>query len=427
MAQVPWKVNKHALSWAEHVEQKSMEQIIDLSKMPFIFKHVAVMPDVHFGLGASVGTVIPTLGAIIPAAVGVDIGCGMIAARTSLTEKDMPDDLSDIRGAIEHQVPLSAGRYNSRVKGTAKAHVDLLEADAENSRRLVFYDKVDKRWRRQIGSLGSGNHFIELVLDERCRVWIFLHSGSRGIGNKIAQHHIEVAQAYVQQHHISLPNPDLAYLVEGTREFDDYITDLRWAQKFALLNRDEMASRVVKLLTHRFPDMEIEEEFDCHHNFTQREEHMGENIWVSRKGAIEAREGQLGLIPGSMGTRSYVVRGKGNPEAFRSAPHGAGRRLSRGAAKRTLTMDDFDRDMEGIEVRRSNAFLDELPAAYKDIDDVMRLAETLVEPVHQFRQSRQRQGRIDLFWARLKVVEGGDASRSPLVSLLRTSTRSSAT
>ena len=206
MAQIPWKVNKHALSWAEHVEQKSMEQIIDLSKMPFIFKHVAVMPDVHFGLGASVGTVIPTLGAIIPAAVGVDIGCGMIAARTSLTEKDLPDDRSDIRGAIEHQVPLSAGRYNSRVKGTAKAHVDLLEADAENSRRLVFYDKLDKRWRRQIGSLGSGNHFIELVLDERGRVWIFLHSGSRGIGNKIAQHHIEVAQAYVQQHHISLPN-----------------------------------------------------------------------------------------------------------------------------------------------------------------------------------------------------------------------------
>ena len=386
MAQVPWKVSKHALSWADHIESKSLEQIIDLSKMPFIFKHVAVMPDVHFGLGASVGTVIPTLGAIIPAAVGVDIGCGMIAARTSLTEKDMPDDRSDIRGAIEHQVPLSAGRYNSRVKGTAKTHVDLLEADAENSRRLAYYDKLDKRWRRQIGSLGSGNHFIELVLDERGRVWIFLHSGSRGIGNKIAQHHIEVAQAYVEQHNISLPNPDLAYLVEGTREFDDYITDLRWAQKFALLNRDEMASRIVKLLTHRFPDMEIEEEFDCHHNFTQREEHMGENIWVSRKGAIEAREGQLGLIPGSMGTRSYVVRGKGNPEAFRSAPHGAGRRLSRGAAKRTLTMDDFDRDMKGIEVRRSNAFLDELPAAYKDIDDVMRLAETLVEPVHQFRQ-----------------------------------------
>ena len=386
MTQAPWKVNKHALSWAEHVEQKSLEQIIDLSKMPFIFEHVAVMPDVHFGLGASVGTVIPTLGAIIPAAVGVDIGCGMIAARTSLTEKDMPDDLSDIRGAIEHQVPLSAGRYNSRVRGTAKAHADLLEADADNSRRLVFYDKVDKRWRRQIGSLGSGNHFIELVLDERCRVWIFLHSGSRGIGNKIAQHHIEVAQAYVEQHHVSLPNPDLAYLVEGTQEFDDYITDLRWAQKFALLNRDEMASRVVKLLTHRFPEMEIKEEFDCHHNFTQREEHMGEDIWVSRKGAIEAREGQLGLIPGSMGTRSYVVRGKGNPAAFRSAPHGAGRRLSRGAAKRTLTMDDFDRDMEGIEVRRSDAFLDELPAAYKDIDDVMRLAESLVEPVHQFRQ-----------------------------------------
>ena len=180
MTQAPWKVNNHALSWAEHVEQKSMEQIIDLSKMPFIFEHVAVMPDVHFGLGASVGTVIPTLGAIIPAAVGVDIGCGMIAARTSLTEGDLPDDLSDIRGAIEHQVPLSAGRYNSRVRGTAKAHADLLEADAENSRRLVFYDKVDKRWRRQIGSLGSGNHFIELVLDERGRVWIFLHSGSRG-------------------------------------------------------------------------------------------------------------------------------------------------------------------------------------------------------------------------------------------------------
>ena len=386
MTQIPWKVSEHALSWADHIEPQSRQQIVELSTMPFIFTHVAVMPDVHFGLGASVGTVIPTLGAIIPAAVGVDIGCGMIAARTSLVEADVPGDLSDVRRAIEQQVPLSAGRYNSRVRGTAKAHADLLEADAAESGRLAFYDKVDKRWRRQIGSLGSGNHFIELVLDESARVWVFLHSGSRGIGNRIAQHHIKVARAWVEQLAVSLPNPDLAYLAEGTREFDDYVTDLRWAQKFALLNRDEMASRVVKLLTHRFPGMEIEEAFDCHHNFTQREEHMGETVWVSRKGAIEAREGQLGLIPGSMGTRSYVVRGRGNPAAFRSAPHGAGRRLSRGAAKRTLTMDDFDRDMEGIEVRRSDAFLDELPAAYKDIDDVMRLAATLVEPVHQFRQ-----------------------------------------
>ena len=386
MTQTPWKVSEHALSWADEIEPQSREQIIDLSTMPFIFRHVAVMPDVHFGLGASVGTVIPTLGAIIPAAVGVDIGCGMIAARTSLAKGDLPDDLSEIRRAIEQQVPLSAGRYNSRVRGTAKAHADLLEADADKSRRLVFYDKLDKRWRRQIGSLGSGNHFIELVIDERGRVWIFLHSGSRGIGNRIAQHHIKIAQAYVEGQHVSLPNPDLAYLVEGTQEFDDYITDLRWAQKFALLNRAEMASRIVKLLAHRFPDMEIEDEFDCHHNFTQREEHMGENIWVSRKGAIEAREGQLGLIPGSMGTRSYVVRGKGNPAAFRSAPHGAGRRLSRGMARRTLTMDDFDSDMKGIEVRRTDAFLDELPAAYKDIDDVMRLAGSLVERVHEFRQ-----------------------------------------
>ena len=384
----PRNIGPNVLSWLpeEQIEDAARQQIENLAGMPFIFRHVGVMPDCHFGLGATVGSVIPTNRAIIPAAVGVDIGCGMIAAKTPLTRNDLPDDLSDIRKAIEHQIPLSAGHYNRSIKKTARPRIEQLEAKAAELERLNRYDNIARNWRKQLGSLGSGNHFIEIVLDEDGCVWAFLHSGSRGIGNRLATHHVGIAKKLMEKWYITLPDPDLAYLVQDTPEFDDYLADLDWAQEFALLNREEMMERIIKILQHRCGDFAELERIQCHHNFTKREHHFGQNILVSRKGAIEAKAGQLGLIPGSMGTRSYVVRGKGSPASFNTAPHGAGRRMSRGQARKTFTMDDFDRDLAGIEVNRSPAFLDELPGAYKDVDLVMEQSSDLVEIVHTFRQ-----------------------------------------
>ena len=384
----PRNIGPNVLSWLpeEQIEDAARQQIENLAGMPFIFRHVGVMPDCHFGLGATVGSVIPTNRAIIPAAVGVDIGCGMIAAKTPLTRNDLPDDLSDIRKAIEHQIPLSAGHYNRSIKKTARPRIEQLEAKAAELERLDRYDNIARNWRKQLGSLGSGNHFIEIVLDEDGCVWAFLHSGSRGIGNRLATHHVGIAKKLMEKWYITLPDPDLAYLVQDTPEFDDYLADLDWAQEFALLNREEMMERIIKILQHRCGDFAELERIQCHHNFTKREHHFGQNILVSRKGAIEAKAGQLGLIPGSMGTRSYVVRGKGSPASFNTAPHGAGRRMSRGQARKTFTMDDFDRDLAGIEVNRSPAFLDELPGAYKDVDLVMEQSADLVEIVHTFRQ-----------------------------------------
>ena len=384
----PLNIGPNILSWLpeEQIEDSALQQIRNLSELPFIFRHVAVMPDCHFGMGATVGSCIPTLRAIIPAAVGVDIGCGMIAVKTPLVKDDLPEDLSDLRKAVEEQIPLSAGRYNRSVKKTARGRVEQLEAQAAELDRLDFYDKVDRNWRKQLGSLGSGNHFIEIVLDEENSVWAFLHSGSRGIGNRLATLHIKTAKALMEKWYINLPDKDLAYLVEDTPEFDDYMTDLGWAQDFAKLNRDEMIERILKILQYRFGEFDEVERIQCHHNFTQREHHFGKNVLVSRKGAIEAREGQLGLIPGSMGTASYVVRGKGNEASLNTAPHGAGRSLSRNKARSSFTMEDFDQYMEGIEVRRSEAFLDELPGAYKDIDLVMEQSRDLVDVVHTFRQ-----------------------------------------
>ncbi len=385
---LPHLLGANVLSWLpqEQIEDAALQQIYALSQMPFIFKHVAVMPDCHFGLGATVGSCIPTMDAIIPAAVGVDIGCGMIAVKTDMRQSDLPSDLSDIRKAIEHQIPLSAGRYNASIKKTARPRIKDLEASAEELGRLDFYNKTDRNWRKQLGSLGSGNHFIEIVLDEDDSVWAFLHSGSRGVGNRIATHHIKAAKSLIKQEGVRLPNADLAYLKAGTPEFEDYMTDLEWAQKFALLNREEMMERIIKLMQYRCGGFEVVERIQCHHNFTQRENHFGEDVLISRKGAIEAREGQLGLIPGSMGTRSYVVRGKGNPQSFNTAPHGAGRSMSRRKARDSFTMDDFDRLMSGIEVNRSEVFLDELPGAYKNIDLVMEQSKDLVEVMHTFRQ-----------------------------------------
>ena len=384
----PLNIGPKTLSWlpAEQIEDSARQQIDNLAGMPFIFRHIAVMPDCHFGMGATVGSVIPTRGAIIPAAVGVDIGCGMIAVKTPLQRSDLPDDLADIRKAIEHQVPLSAGHYNRSIKKTARPRLEQLEAKAAELERLDFYNKIAKNWRKQLGSLGSGNHFIEIVLDEDGYAWAFLHSGSRGVGNRLAEHHIRIAKKLMEKWYITLPDADLAYLVEDTPEFDDYMADLDWAQEFALLNREEMMERIIKILQYRCCDFEETDRIQCHHNFTKREHHFGKNILVSRKGAIEARAGQAGLIPGSMGTRSYVVRGKGDADSFNTAPHGAGRRMSRGQARKTFTMDDFDRDLAGIEVNRSEVFLDELPGAYKDVDLVMEQSSDLVEIVHTFRQ-----------------------------------------
>ncbi len=377
------QLGKRLISWASILEPDSLEQARRTASMPFVFPHVALMPDAHLGKGATVGSVIPTLGAIIPAAVGVDIGCGMIAVRTQFTTADIAGaDLRALRMSIEAAIPLSAGKNNAALTETAAVRVAELEAGAE-----IDYDSFAGGWRLQLGSLGSGNHFIEITVDEENRIWLFLHSGSRGVGNKIAQRHIDVARRLCKQWWIDLPDPDLAYLVEGTDEFWAYMRDLRWAQKFALLNREEMMDRVVDCVQKWIDEAVVEtERINCHHNFTQQEEHFHKLVWVSRKGAIEASLGRPGLIPGSMGTASYVVEGKGDPLSLNSSPHGAGRNFSRSAARRQFTVEDLRTAMVGIEYRDTDAFIDEIPAAYKAIDQVMADAVDLVEIRHTLHQ-----------------------------------------
>jgi tRNA-splicing ligase RtcB len=372
------------LNWASILEPNTREQAERTAAMPFIHPHMALMPDAHLGLGATVGSVIPTEGAIIPAAVGVDIGCGMMAVRTQFDAADLTGkDLSVLHSQISRSVPLSAGRYNKKVRFTAEPRVAELRA-------MPGADQANGaagNWPLQLGSLGSGNHFIEVSLDEESRVWLFLHSGSRGVGNKLASVHIRRAQEWCRTRGIELADRDLAYLEEGTPEFDAYIEALRWAQRFAYLNREEMMDRVAEQVG-RFlrTDVERLETVNCHHNYTEREEHYGRSVWLSRKGAISARKGQLGLIPGSMGAASYVVVGKGNAEALHSSPHGAGRSHSRNAARRLFTRADLEKRMAGIAWGHSDAFLDEHPDAYKDIDVVMADAAELVEVRHTLRQ-----------------------------------------
>jgi tRNA-splicing ligase RtcB len=379
------KINDRLLSWASMLEENTEQQARTTARMPFVFPHLALMPDAHLGLGATVGSVIPTLGAVMPAAVGVDIGCGMIAVRTQFAAADLPADLQPLREQIERAVPLSAGASNRKVVATAEPRIAELEAMAAAAR----FDPAGAHggWRNQLGTLPSGNHFIEVSLDEQDRVWLFLHSGSRGVGNKIAQRHIAVAKRMMQRWWIELPDPDLAYLVEGTPEFDRYIAELRWAQHFALLNREEMMDRVVRQLSEVLGQpVDEQERINCHHNFTQRETHWGKSVWVSRKGAIQAKAGQPGLIPGSMGTASYVVGGLGDKPSLESSPHGAGRLFSRSAARRTFTHEQLREAMAGIEYRDTDAFLDEIPAAYKPIDQVMADAVDLVTVRHTLRQ-----------------------------------------
>ena len=382
MESVMEQVSKRLMNWASILEDNTRQQAVTTSGMPFIFPHLALMPDAHLGKGATVGSVIPTLGAIIPAAVGVDIGCGMMAVRTQYHREDLPGDARTLHAAIAASVPLSAGKYNDRVQDTAEPRVAELEA----MKGIEQAEAIAPNWRHQLGSLGSGNHFIEVSDDEEGRVWLFLHSGSRGVGNKLAQKHIKVAQQQCERRWISLPDPDLAYLVEGEPEFWSYMEALRWAQRFAYLNREEMMARVVACFEDWHGPVERTEEVNCHHNYTEREKHFGKDVWLSRKGAINAAEGVTGLIPGSMGAASYVVTGMGNRLALNSSPHGAGRNHSRAAARRLFTREDLDKRMTGIAWGESNAFLDEHPDAYKDIDVVMEDAADLVEVRHTLRQ-----------------------------------------
>lgn len=379
------QISTKLLNWASILGPQTREQAVTTASLPFIFPHLALMPDAHPGKGATVGSVIPTLGAIIPAAIGVDIGCGMIAVRTQLSAGDLPRDRRPLREAIEQAIPLSAGHYNASLSHSAEARTRKLARMAAGA----HFDPAaySANWRLQLGSLGSGNHFIEVSLDENDQVWLFLHSGSRGVGNKIAQHHIEVAQHYAARNRITLPHPDLAYLVEGTPEFGRYIAEMRWAQHFALLNREEMMDRVVTEF-ERWTGVPVleQERINCHHNFTEQERHFGKDVWLTRKGAIDATEGTPGLIPGSMGTRSYVVVGKGNRLSLNSSPHGAGREYSRTAARKTFTYDQLREAMVGIEFRDTAAFIDEIPQAYKPIDQVMQDSADLVEIRHTLRQ-----------------------------------------
>jgi tRNA-splicing ligase RtcB len=370
--------------WTDHVEDSALAQLKNLARLPFIANNgVACMPDVHAGIGSTVGTVIATDKAIIPAAVGVDIGCGMNAVRLSLKASDLPDSLLNIRRQIERDVPLGAGGRHKDID-EAKRYVGPLPQSVAGPLGSDVWNKANV----QMGTLGSGNHFIELCIDENQDVWIMLHSGSRGIGNMIGMHYISKAKRQMEQFFITLPDGDLAYLPEDTDDFNAYIDAVQWAQNYALSNRKVMMETVIDAL-RRHIDIDFtitQEAINCHHNYVERENHFGRNLWVTRKGAIRAREGDLGIIPGSMGQRSYIVRGKGNAESYCSCSHGAGRKMSRAQARRTFTVEDLKNQTEGVECRKDDAVLDEIPGAYKSIDDVMENQIDLIEVVHVLKQ-----------------------------------------
>ncbi|MFH5821360.1 RtcB family protein [Georgenia sp. AZ-5] len=374
-------------SWASILDEQTLQQALRASTMPFIYPHMALMSDAHLGKGATVGSVIPTRGAVMPAAVGVDVGCGMVAVRTQFTERDVRarGRLSALRAGIERAVPLSPGKYNARVRGTAERYVDELSALARATG--VAPGTFAGNWQLQLGSLGGGNHFIEISADEDGHVWAFLHSGSRGVGNRMASHFITAAQTLSRRRGVHLPDRDLAYFQESDPEFHDYMAHLHWAQEFARLSREAMMDRTLDELG-RFMGVAPERlaRVNAHHNYTAVEEHFGERVLVSRKGAIDAHEGVPGLIPGSMGTASFVVTGKGNEMSLCSAPHGAGRVYSRNAARRAFTREDLRRRMAGIEYRDLDAFVDEIPDAYKDIGTVMADAADLVSVDHVLHQ-----------------------------------------
>ncbi|WP_374368591.1 RtcB family protein [Dongia sp.] len=377
------------------VDAKARDQLARAAQMPFVFKHLAVMPDVHVGIGATVGSVIPTKGAVIPAAVGVDIGCGMMAARTSLMAHDLPDNLEGIRAAIERAVP--HGRSVGRTKRDTGSWGDPPpEVVAAWATLVERFNSITAKYPRlkntnqlvHLGTLGTGNHFIELCLDTEQRVWIMLHSGSRGVGNAIGTFFIELAKQDMRKWFINLPDEDLAYFPEGTDHFDDYVEAVGWAQDFAALNRRMMMANVIRALRGQIAkpfDAELEA-VNCHHNYVTRENHFGENVLVTRKGAVRAAKGVMGIIPGSMGAKSFIVRGLGNKEAFESCSHGAGRVMSRTEAKKKVSLDEHIRDTAGVECRKDESVIDETPKAYKPIEAVMAAQADLVEIVHTLKQ-----------------------------------------
>ncbi|WP_144170363.1 RtcB family protein [Pseudomonas sp. Kh13] len=375
------------------VEDDARKQLLNTARMPFIFKHLAVMPDVHLGKGSTIGSVIPTVGAIIPAAVGVDIGCGMIAARTSLHARDLPDNLHGLRSAIEHTVPhgKTFGKHDQGAWADVPAKADKAWAQLAGRFKAITdkYPRLEKsNNRHHLGTLGGGNHFIEVCLDEADRVWFMLHSGSRGVGNAIGNLFIELAQADMRQHLANLPDKDLAYFEEGSRHFADYVEAVAWAQDYARQNRELMMLAVVGAARKALgkPFEASLEAVNCHHNYVQREQHFGREVLVTRKGAVSAQKGQLGIIPGSMGARSFIVRGLGNEESFCSCSHGAGRLMSRTKAKSRFSVEDQRRATAHVECRKDKEVIDEIPMAYKDIDAVMRAQQELVEVVHTLRQ-----------------------------------------
>jgi tRNA-splicing ligase RtcB (3'-phosphate/5'-hydroxy nucleic acid ligase) len=378
------------------VEPEAKKQLMNIAAMPFIYRWVAVMPDVHLGKGATVGSVIPTKKAIIPAAVGVDIGCGMMAVRTSLTSSELPDDLHALRGAIESAVPhgrTDNGRGNDRGawRNPPERTLDAWTRLAPKYGEIVAKNPRLGRGNdlNHLGTLGTGNHFIEICLDEAENVWIVLHSGSRGVGNRIGTFFIELAKQDMRKFMINLPDQDLAYLPEGTDHFNEYVEAVHWAQSYAMTNRELMMEAILAALRESalLPPFDANAEVvNCHHNYVAVEEHYGERVYVTRKGAVRAGKEGLGIIPGSMGAKSFIVRGKGNPESFESCSHGAGRAMSRTEAKRRFTVEDHVRATEGIECRKDRDVIDETPAAYKSIEAVMKAQQDLVDVVHTLRQ-----------------------------------------
>jgi tRNA-splicing ligase RtcB len=392
------KKGKPIKAWVRGVslEPEARQQLINLASMPFIHKHIAVMPDAHLGKGTTVGSVIPTFKAIIPAAVGVDLGCGMIAVRTSLTAAQLPDNLKPLRSAIETAVPVGFSWWKNDLSSSHPAAKPVDKAwkqlDARFDAILEKHPQVDRgstlRPRLQLGTLGGGNHFIEVLTDESDNVWLMLHSGSRGVGNRLGTYFIEVARREMTKHFINLPDKDLAYLSEGAQYFDDYLEAVAWAQEYAYLNRQVMIGQVIQSLRGlgRLPEFEAElQVINCHHNYVEKEDHYGESVWVTRKGAVRARKGDWGIIPGSMGTGSFIVQGKGNPESFNSCSHGAGRTMSRSKAKKVISLEQHALDTANIECRKDVGILDESPRAYKPLDAVMKAQEDLVEIVHRLK------------------------------------------
>jgi tRNA-splicing ligase RtcB (3'-phosphate/5'-hydroxy nucleic acid ligase) len=389
---MPNQLTDNVLSWATDLDHKTLEQAERSASLPFIAGHVALMPDAHYGYGATVGSVIPTKGAIIPSAVGVDIGCGMIAARLGITATDLPDDLTKLHSMIARDVPSGVGQGHATGSGPAGDPHGFPDWPVTTSE---WANNWQKTALTQFGSLGSGNHFIEVCLDETDRVWIVLHSGSRGIGNKLANVHIDGAKGLMKRMFVHLPDPDLAYLVEGTPEFQAYITDMLWAQEYAMGNRERMLAlvhrAVLRFLDRPVSDVPIVERINCHHNFTEREQHVidGEltEVWLTRKGAIRAREGDRGVIPGSMGAQSFIVSGKGAAASYCSCSHGAGRKMSRNAARRELDTEGLERQMAGKAWNgNAKALIDEDPRAYKDIGEVMANQADLVTIDHTLHQ-----------------------------------------